>query len=72
MKAIITRRDTGGGYDSAGMNNRSVTKDYQTRRGLLRAAQAIADSYMVAARVEIFRDLHDAEPMETIYLNPAC
>jgi hypothetical protein len=54
MKAIITRANPDGSFDEVGMNNRTVTKSYKTRRGLFN--YGLPENFRGRLRIEIFSD----------------
>ena len=54
MKAIITRKNKWGEFDSVGMNNRYMTSHYKTEKGLVK--YGIAEHFKGEIRIELFRD----------------
>lgn len=57
MRAIITRQNPDGTYDTVGMNNRSLTKDYGSVHALVRyGIKPAVDAAGKPCKVEIFQD----------------
>jgi len=66
MRAIITRPRADGSYDEVGMNNRTLTKEYKTKEGLLRYG---LPSWTGVLRVEIYMaSIHKPTPDKTIFI----
>jgi len=63
MRAIITRANPDGSFDEVGMNNRTVTKSYKTRRGLIN--HGLPANFKGRLRIEIFpSDRFYGDPIE--------
>jgi len=62
MKAIITRQNKDGSYDDCGMNNRFLTGEYKTLKGLFRYG---VPKHKGVYRVEVFYG-------DSIYGEPFC
>jgi hypothetical protein len=67
MKAIVTRQNADGTYDSVGMNNAYLTSQYRTIKGLLR--YGIAKHFKGLIRIELyFGNLYQEKPDKTIFV----
>lgn len=68
MKAILTKQNDNGTYDSVGMRNRSIVSNYATKKGLLRfAVKPFGNGRKV--RVEILGSSIYDKPVETFEVN---
>jgi hypothetical protein len=66
MRAIITRPRNDGTYDEVGMNNRTLTKHYETERGLLK--YGIPKHFKGTLRIELYNStIHSDKPLKIIY-----
>ena len=65
MRAIITRPNEDGSYNEVGMNNRTVTGQYKTKKGLLR--YGIPDHFKGKLRIELFHLSILGNAYETFY-----
>lgn len=63
MKAIITKQNNAGGFDSVGMNNRALISHLTTERGVLKWAAGYAGGR--PHRIELFTNIY-GEPYKTI------
>jgi hypothetical protein len=63
MRAIITKQNAAGGYDSAGMNNRALISHLKSEHGVIKWAAGYAGGR--PHRIELFTNIY-GEPYKTI------
>ena len=67
IKFIVTRKNKDGTFDQVGMNNRFLTSNYKTLKGLLK--YGISDQWkQTGFKVESFIDVY-SDPLNVYFFN---